>query len=173
MHRVLDRKRDTNLQQRQQQCSHRLWTLNVGLHWLLAGSTTTGPGVACVRARRSARSWASLVVTLCPVSWQHSHPHRSAAVSGSPADTFEGTTPVMLAPVLVLAPVLSSVLGGCSFKDHLDPTFSKIHDLDQAKYAAKMALAHQGLDIETLKKRQARYDLMTFFTSFTINKKLY
>merc|ERR1712038_834725 len=65
-----------------------------------------------------------------------------------------GTTPVMLAPVLVLAPVLSSVLGGCSFKDHLDPTFSKIHDLDQAKYAAKMALAHQGLDIETLKKRE-------------------
>ena len=79
----------------------------------------------------------------------------------------------MLAPVLVLAPVLSSVLGGCSFKDHLDPTFSKIHDLDQAKYAAKMALAHQGLDIETLKKRQARYDLITFFTPFTINKKLY
>ena len=56
----------------------------------------------------------------------------------------------MFAPVLVLAPVLSTVLGGCSFKDHLDPTFSKIHDLDQAKYAAKMALAHQGLDIETL-----------------------
>ena len=68
----------------------------------------------------------------------------------------------MLAPVLVLAPVLSSVLGGCSFKDHLDPTFSKIHDLDQAKYAAKMALAHQGLDIETLKKRQARYDFSIF-----------
>merc|ERR1712038_1832955 len=78
--------------------------------------------------------------------------------SGSPPDTFEGTTPVMLAPVLVLIPVLSSVLGGCSFKDHLDPTFSKIHDLDQAKYAAKMALAHQGLDIETLKKRQASMD---------------
>merc|ERR1711899_99286 len=78
--------------------------------------------------------------------------------SGSTADTFEGTTPVMLAPVLVLAPVLSSVLGGCSFKDHLGPTFSKIHDLDQAKYAAKMALAHQGLDIETLKKRQASMD---------------
>merc|ERR1712242_474486 len=76
--------------------------------------------------------------------------------SGSPADTFEGTTPVMLAPVLVLAPVLSSVLGGCSFKDHLDPTFSKIHDLDQAKYAAKMALAHQGLDIETLKQREEK-----------------
>ena len=29
----IDKKRDTNLQQRQQQCSHRSWTLNVGLHW--------------------------------------------------------------------------------------------------------------------------------------------
>ena len=53
--------------------------------------------------------------------------------------------------------VVSSVSGGCSFKDQMESTQSSFQDLDQAKLAAKMALAHKGLDIEVLKKRQARY----------------
>ena len=39
----------------------------------------------------------------------------------------------------------------------MESTQSSFQDLDQAKLAAKMALAHKGLDIEVLKKRQARY----------------
>ena len=58
--------------------------------------------------------------------------------------------------MIVLPSVLGFVLGGCSFKDHMDSTQSSFQDLDQAKFAAKMALAHKGMDIETLKKRQAR-----------------
>ena len=59
--------------------------------------------------------------------------------------------------IIICSSVILSVFGGCSFKDHMDSTQSAFKDLDQAKFAAKMALAHQGLDIETLKKRQARY----------------
>merc|ERR1712029_359699 len=40
----------------------------------------------------------------------------------------------------------------------MDSTQSSFQDLDQAKFAAKMALAHKGMDIETLKKRQASID---------------
>ena len=60
------------------------------------------------------------------------------------------------AVVIVFPSILSFVLGGCSFKGHMDSTQSSFQDLDQAKFAAKMALAHKGMDIETLKKRQAR-----------------
>ena len=64
--------------------------------------------------------------------------------------------------LLVTIPILlvmmtSLVSGGCSFKDQMESTQSSFQDLDQAKLAAKMALAHKGLDIEVLKKRQARY----------------
>merc|ERR1712244_126240 len=52
----------------------------------------------------------------------------------------------------------SLVSGGCSFKDQMESTRSSFQDLDQAKLAAKMALAHKGLDIEVLKKRQASSD---------------
>ena len=63
--------------------------------------------------------------------------------------------------LLVTIPILlvmmaSLVSGGCSFKDQMESTQSSFQDLDQAKLAAKMALAHKGLDIEVLKKRQAR-----------------
>ena len=57
----------------------------------------------------------------------------------------------------LLVTITSLVSGGCSFKDQMDSTQSSFQDLDQAKLAAKMALAHKGLDIEVLKKRQARY----------------
>merc|ERR1719278_37023 len=59
---------------------------------------------------------------------------------------------------LILPCLLLSVYAGCSFKNQMDSTQSINKDLDAAKYAAKMALAHKGLDIETLKKRQASID---------------
>ena len=62
------------------------------------------------------------------------------------------TTLMILSPSLLM----TTVMAGCSFKDQMDSSQSAFKDLDQAKFAAKMALAHQGLDIETLKKRQAR-----------------
>ena len=58
---------------------------------------------------------------------------------------------------ILLVTMASLVSGGCSFKDQMESTQSSFQDLDQAKLAAKMALAHKGLDIEVLKKRQARY----------------
>ena len=63
---------------------------------------------------------------------------------------------LLRAVIIALSSLTSLVLSGCSFKDHMDSSQSANKDLDQAKFAAKMALAHQGLDIETLKKRQAR-----------------
>ena len=62
----------------------------------------------------------------------------------------------MVSPLsAILFPLLlGSAFGGCSFK--MDENHSVNKDLDAAKYAAKMAIAHKGLDIETLKKRQAR-----------------
>merc|ERR1712025_906119 len=66
---------------------------------------------------------------------------------------------MLLERVLIFLPVLIlSVSGGCSFKNQMESTQSSFVDLDQAKFAAKMALAHKGLDIETLKKRQASID---------------
>ena len=59
---------------------------------------------------------------------------------------------------IFLIMMTSLVSGGCSFKDQMESTQSSFQDLDQAKLAAKMALAHKGLDIEVLKKRQARYN---------------
>ena len=67
--------------------------------------------------------------------------------------------------------VVSSVSGGCSFKDQMESTQSSFQDLDQAKLAAKMALAHKGLDIEVLKKRQARYLNVTLNISIIIYSK--
>merc|ERR1712029_84436 len=32
----------------------------------------------------------------------------------------------------------------------------RLNDLDAAKFAAKMAIAHKGMDVETLKERQKR-----------------
>ena len=57
---------------------------------------------------------------------------------------------------ILLAMMVTLVTGGCSFKDQMESTQSSFQDLDQAKLAAKMALAHKGMDIEVLKKRQAR-----------------
>ena len=57
---------------------------------------------------------------------------------------------------LLLPLLLGLTYGGCSFKNQMDENHSVNKDLDAAKFAAKMALAHKGLDIETLKKRQAR-----------------
>ena len=67
------------------------------------------------------------------------------------SQTFLVTIPILL---VMMASLVS---GGCSFKDQMESTQSSFQDLDQAKLAAKMALAHKGLDIEVLKKRQARY----------------
>ena len=65
---------------------------------------------------------------------------------------------VLLPTIAILLVTMASLVsGGCSFKDHMDSTQSSFQDLDQAKLAAKMAIAHKGLDIEVLKKRQARY----------------
>merc|ERR1712156_776972 len=61
-------------------------------------------------------------------------------------------------PVIILPFLLVAVNSGCSFKNQMDDTQSVNKDLDAAKFAAKMALAHKGLDIETLKKRQASID---------------
>merc|ERR1719411_296248 len=59
---------------------------------------------------------------------------------------------------LILPCLLLTIHAGCSFKNQMDSTQSMNKDLDAAKFAAKMALAHKGLDIETLKKRQASID---------------
>merc|ERR1712018_15369 len=73
--------------------------------------------------------------------------------------TSDITVKMFLQRVVILFPALIlSVSAGCSFKDQMESTQSSFKDLDQAKFAAKMALAHKGLDIETLKKRQASID---------------
>ena len=63
---------------------------------------------------------------------------------------------VSQATVIILPSLLVTIYGGCSFKDQMDSSHSMNKDLDAAKMAAKMALAHKGLDIEMLKKQQAR-----------------
>merc|ERR1711976_389081 len=71
---------------------------------------------------------------------------------------YRNITKMFKETIIICSSVIISIFGGCSFKDHMDSTQSAFKDLDQAKFAAKMALAHQGLDIETLKKRQASID---------------
>merc|ERR1711862_81307 len=64
---------------------------------------------------------------------------------------------VSVLPVCV-APGLPGPLpgeGGCSFANQ-GLAASRLNDLDAAKFAAKMAIAHQGMDVETLKDRQKR-----------------
>merc|ERR1712018_697877 len=73
--------------------------------------------------------------------------------------TSDITVKMFLQRVVILFPALILLVSaGCSFKDQMESTQSSFKDLDQAKFAAKMALAHKGLDIETLKKRQASID---------------
>ena len=69
---------------------------------------------------------------------------------------------------ILLVTMASLVSGGCSFKDQMESTQSSFQDLDQAKLAAKMALAHKGLDIEVLKKRQARYVVCICFVKLHV-----
>ena len=47
------------------------------------------------------------------------------------------------------------VEGGCSFANQ-GLASSRLNDLDAAKFAAKMALAHQVVDVDILKERQKR-----------------
>eukprot|EP00092_Neocalanus_flemingeri_P003594 GFUD01003857.1.p1 GENE.GFUD01003857.1~~GFUD01003857.1.p1 ORF type:complete len:146 (-),score=48.61 GFUD01003857.1:48-485(-) len=47
------------------------------------------------------------------------------------------------------------VQGGCSFANQ-GLSAKKHTDLDAARFAAKMALAHQGQEVDTLKERQKR-----------------
>ena len=82
---------------------------------------------------------------------QHHHFSQLAVVTSL---TREMVSPT---PIIILPFLLVAVNSGCSFKNQMDDTQSVNKDLDAAKYAAKMAIAHKGLDIETLKKRQARY----------------
>merc|ERR1712156_400227 len=67
---------------------------------------------------------------------------------------FEMWLTVLGGTLLVLNLVIK-VHSGCKFANQKLPE-SRINDLDAAKFAAKMALAHQGMDIETLKERQKR-----------------
>ena len=57
--------------------------------------------------------------------------------------------------VSCLLGLLDQVQGGCSFANQ-GLAANKHKDLDAARFAAKMALAHQGQDIDTLKERQKR-----------------
>merc|ERR1712106_672886 len=58
--------------------------------------------------------------------------------------------------LLCSAAVISHVNGGCSFSGQDGQTVSQLKDLDAAKFAAKMALAHQGVDLEVIKERKER-----------------
>merc|ERR1719342_1866745 len=58
--------------------------------------------------------------------------------------------------VLISNIVLFSVDGGCSFSGQDGKQLEKLRDLDAAKFAAKMALAHQGVDVEISKERNER-----------------
>ena len=51
--------------------------------------------------------------------------------------------------------LVMQVEGGCSFANQ-GLASSRLNDLDAAKFAAKMALAHQGGDVDILKERQKR-----------------
>eukprot|EP00090_Calanus_glacialis_P031607 TRINITY_DN5254_c0_g1_i1.p1 TRINITY_DN5254_c0_g1~~TRINITY_DN5254_c0_g1_i1.p1 ORF type:complete len:141 (+),score=50.37 TRINITY_DN5254_c0_g1_i1:103-525(+) len=56
---------------------------------------------------------------------------------------------------LVMVSLVMQVEGGCSFANQ-GLASSRLNDLDAAKFAAKMALAHQGGDVDILKERQKR-----------------
>merc|ERR1712025_64175 len=58
--------------------------------------------------------------------------------------------------VVISITVLSRVDGGCSFSGQEGKHVEKLRDLDAAKFAAKMALAHQGVDLEISKERDER-----------------
>merc|ERR1712025_439992 len=60
-----------------------------------------------------------------------------------------------LSVLILVIQVVDIVKGGCSFANQ-GIAASRHNDLDAAKFAAKMALAHKGLDLETLKERQER-----------------
>merc|ERR1719206_471447 len=60
-----------------------------------------------------------------------------------------------LCVLLLVSQVFYMVGGGCSFANQ-GLAASRLNDLDAAKFAAKMAIAHQGMDVETLKERQKR-----------------
>ena len=61
----------------------------------------------------------------------------------------------VLGGTLLVLNFVIKVDAGCKFANQ-KLSESRINDLDAAKFAAKMALAHQGMDIETLKERQKR-----------------
>ena len=56
---------------------------------------------------------------------------------------------------LVMVFLVMHVEGGCSFANQ-GLASSRLNDLDAAKFAAKMALAHQVVDVDILKERQKR-----------------
>ena len=58
----------------------------------------------------------------------------------------------MATPGLLLA-MVPIVLGGCSYQQEAGDTSSPFKDMDAARLAAKMALAHQKLEVE-LKEAQ-------------------
>merc|ERR1712025_208356 len=58
--------------------------------------------------------------------------------------------------VVVSITVLSRIDGGCSFSGQEGKHLEKLRDLAAAKFAAKMALAHQGVDLEISKERNER-----------------
>ena len=62
---------------------------------------------------------------------------------------------VFLVALVPLA-LVRQVQGGCSFAEQAGAASGRLGDLDAAKFAAKMAIAHQGMDVETLKERQKR-----------------
>merc|ERR1712034_48947 len=79
-----------------------------------------------------------------------------------------------LCVLILVIQVVDIVKGGCSFANQ-GIAASRHNDLDAAKFAAKMALAHKGLNLETLKERQERNAedkpyIPTFVTGEVVNE---
>ena len=58
-------------------------------------------------------------------------------------------------PGLLLV-VVPMVLGGCSYHQEAGDTSRPIKDMDAARLAAKMAIAHQGLEMELKEAQEER-----------------
>ena len=76
------------------------------------------------------------------------------AVCSKPV-TMRSFTCSMLLISVVFSCLFGQLRGGCKFANQ-QVSKERLNDLDAAKFAAKMAIAHKGMDVETLKERQKR-----------------